>query len=347
MSGTSLDGVDIALCEIDTQTCNLLHYKEYPYDKVLKEQVLHALNKPLTLEEFGSLNVALGEMFAKHTNSFLDEHTIVADSIEAIGLHGQTLWHSPHTEHPFSLQFGSASVVVARTQIPTVSDFRNLDIAYGGEGAPFAPAFHHFLYANEPSTALLNIGGMANISVLGENLQGWDTGCGNVLLDYWMQQTQLKPYDKDGEFAQSGKILERLLEKMLSDVYFAKEPPKSTGREYFTPEWLEQHLQEFQQEKAQDVQRTLVELTAQSIANDLKKAEIKKLIVCGGGAKNSFLLKRLKELSQTELSVEPNADALEAMAFAWFAYKRLKKEPLMLSSVTGANKNTLQGAIYG
>jgi len=352
MSGTSMDGIDIALCEIDAVSCKLLDYEEYPFPPPLKKHILNIITGVTTLKEVGELHVKLGHLFADKLQQFLHAKKINSQDINAIGLHGQTLWHEPEGESPFSMQLGDANIVSAKFGVTTVSDFRNMDIANGGQGAPFAPAFHKFLFSKlEGKVAVLNIGGMANISLLADVLVGWDTGCGNVLMDMWMQKTQNKAYDKDGAFAKSGKVDEDLLAQMLNDPYFQKSPPKSTGREQFNESWLASFLPIFNTIKEEDIQRTLLELTAKSIAKDVNDRGLSELIVCGGGAKNSFLLERLRALC--ECNVIPsqerdiNSDALEAMAFAWFAYKRVHNEVVELSSVTGAQKNSLLGAIYG
>ncbi|MDF1878166.1 anhydro-N-acetylmuramic acid kinase [Sulfurimonas sp. SAG-AH-194-C20] len=352
MSGTSLDGVDVALCEITNEKCKLLSSYEHPFDADLKKEILEMIAGKTTLKSLGELDYKLGSLFADAINTFLKKENIEASSIRAIGLHGQTLWHSPEGDYPFSMQLGDANIVCAQTQIQTVADFRRMDIANGGQGAPFAPAFHKFLFANlGKNVAVLNIGGMANITILDEEVLGWDSGCGNVLLDYWMSQTQLKPYDKDGEFASSGTVDETLLKLMLEDAYFIKKAPKSTGREYFNALWLEEKLNNFAHLSEKDVQRTLLELTAKSISNDLKDRDISTLIVCGGGAKNTFLMQRLKEFHCCEIkrsdALGVDSDALEAMAFAWFAYKRVNAESVELCSITGAKKTSQLGAIYG
>ena len=352
MSGTSLDGVDVALCEIDEHSCTLVYSKEYPFDERLKEEILSAISGTTTLESIGILDHKLGVLFADALSSFLAEFSLDATQVKAIGLHGQTLWHAPNSKTPFSMQLGDANIVTTQTGIQTIADFRRMDIANGGQGAPFAPAFHQFLFGNlEGKNALVNIGGMANITLLGDELLGWDSGCGNVLLDYWVRESAYKPYDFNGEFARSGEVHEALLELMLKDEYFKKPAPKSTGREYFNATWLEKKLSAFTQLKPEDVQRTLLELTAQTIANDIKGKNIDTLIVCGGGAKNNFLMQRLDML--TSCAIKPSSevgvdsDALEAMAFAWLAYKRHHREEVDLKSVTGAKKNSLLGAIYG
>jgi anhydro-N-acetylmuramic acid kinase len=352
MSGTSLDGVDIALCEINASACSLLHYCESSIPQELKQEILNAISSSLTLQDVGTLEHKLGLLYAESINTFLEKFDINPQDINAIGLHGQTLWHQPQGDTPFSMQLGDANIVCAITGIKTVSDFRRMDIANGGQGAPFAPAFHKFLFERlGKGVAVLNIGGMANITILGEELLGWDSGCGNVLLDYWIGESSDKPYDLDGAYAKSGELNSSLLKAMLEDEYFKKPAPKSTGREYFNHTWLDNMLAKFEPLQAADIQRTLLELTALSITNDLKTRDIKTLIVCGGGAKNKFLMQRLQELNSADVKpsceLDINGDALEAMAFAWFAYKRIHNEKVDLKSVTGATKNSLLGAIYG
>ena len=352
MSGTSLDGVDIALCEINSSSCKLIHSFEYPFASDLREEILDVIQNPTNLKDIGIIDHKLALLYANAINSFIKHFKLEKENIQAIGLHGQTLWHEPYGKFPFSMQLGDANLVAAHTGITTVADFRRMDMANGGQGAPFAPAFHQFLFGSDKEDiAVLNIGGMANITLLGKKLQGWDTGCGNVLLDSWTYQTQQKPYDKDGKFAKSGTINRALLEKMLQDAYFSKLPPKSTGREYFNDNWLANQLPLFQTISDADVQRTLLELTAQTIANDLNKTKITRTIVCGGGTKNGFLMQRLDALTECEIitsdTLGSNSDFLEAMAFAWFAYKRIKNEKVDLCSVTGATKASLLGGIYG
>ncbi len=184
MSGTSLDGIDIVLCEIGDHECKLIASKEYPYDQKLKWDVLHAIHHPIMLNEVGSLDKKLGKMFADAINSFLKTKKIDAKSITAIGLHGQTLWHEPDGDAPFSMQLGDPNMLSALTGISVVADFRRMDMANGGQGAPFTPAFHEFLFASQKGkTAVLNIGGISNISILGDKLTGYDIGVGNVLMD--------------------------------------------------------------------------------------------------------------------------------------------------------------------
>ncbi len=352
MSGTSLDGVDVTLCEIDSNSCKLLYSFEYPFSGELKDEILHIIANQTTLKEIGELHTKLGMLYGDSINSFIQQNNLDYSTITAIGLHGQTLWHAPESLYPFSMQLGCPNVVSAKTKIQVVADFRSMDIANGGEGAPFAPAFHQFIFGSlKEKVAVLNIGGMANITLLGNVLQGWDIGVGNALLDSWIQTCKGKRFDKDGAFAESGKLNETLLESFLADEYFKKSPPKSTGREYFNDTWLANHLPTFQTIKDEDIGRTLLELTAQSITHSIKNTDIDTLIVCGGGSKNGFLMRRIKELSTTQVKISDefgvSSDFMESMAFAWLAYKRVHESEVNLSSVTGARKNSILGGIYG
>ncbi|MFA5454437.1 MAG: anhydro-N-acetylmuramic acid kinase [Sulfurimonas sp.] len=359
MSGTSLDGVDIAYCKIKDESLELIHSASYPFDKKLKTEILNAINGLTTLKEIGELDTRLGEMYADAIDSFITEKMINKNEIAAIGLHGQTLWHEPNSKHPFSMQLGNANVITAQTGVSVVSDFRRKDIALGGQGAPFAPAFHQFLFSKlGNSVAVLNIGGMANLSILGDTVMGYDTGCGNVLMDYWISHKNGVAYDKDGEWAKSGVLNEWLLKQMLLEPYFLKKAPKSTGRELFNGKWLKKQLENFDKKngnsvylKSRDIQATLLELTVKSIANEVKKSMAELLIVCGGGGRNVYLMKRLKEeLSGVEIVLSDehgvSSEFMEAMAFAWLAHERMHKKCVKISSVTGASKDSILGAIY-
>ena len=352
MSGTSLDGVDVTLCEIDETKCELIHSLEYPFDKDLKNEILYIIDGTTTIEEVGIVNNRLGFLFADSINAFIEKYNIDTNTITAIGLHGQTLWHKPQGDSRFSMQFGCPNVVSAKTDISVVTDFRGMDIANGGQGAPFTPAFHQFIFESlENKVAVLNIGGMANITILGSELKGWDSGCGNVLMDMWISKCKNLAYDKDGEFAKSGVVNIELLDSMLNDSYFKKSPPKSTGREYFNDTWLANYLPLFQSIKDEDIQRTLLELTALSIANDIKKTDRDLLIVCGGGSKNSFLMNSIENLCGIKVvksdAYGVDSEFLESMAFAWLAYKRIHRQKVQLSSVTGAKKDSILGGMYG
>lgn len=354
MSGTSLDGIDIALCSISDNEIKTLHAKEYSYESEIKKDVLNAILNPVTLEFIGTLNHKLGTLYSNAINQFLDEFTIDSKEIRAIGLHGQTIWHSPNTPYPFSMQLGDGSLVAKNTQIDVVNDFRSGDIANGGEGAPLTPAFHKALFNNhgdDNQSAVVNLGGIANITILSDEFIGYDVGVANILCDYWIEKHQNISFDKDGLWAREGKVNKELLEVLLSDPYFQKLPPKSTGREYFNTSWLENKLKQFPTLSAVDVQATLLEFTIIPIQQALQNQNIKRLIVCGGGAHNGYLMEKLVQnldgihiLKSDDLGID--STFLEAIAFAWLAYKRIHNEPIDLQKITGASRPTILGAIY-
>jgi len=351
MSGTSLDGVDVALCRINKEHCSLVSSSFMAFPIALKKEILLVINGTTTLKQVGEIDSKLALFFAEAVNNFLDNSDFRGNQIKAIGSHGQTLWHEPNGAYPFSMQLGNASLLAVKTGIDVVADFRAKDVALGGQGAPFAPAFHQFLFSSIKQGAVLNIGGMANITILGEEPIGYDTGCGNVLMDLWIDEHQNRAYDKDGAWAKSGKIHKKLLENLLKDYYFNLSFPKSTGREYFNKKFLIKYLDSLGKIPREDIQATLLALTVKSIANEIKKFQIKELLVCGGGAKNIFLMGQLqKELPLVRVKVtddyDVDSDNLEAMIFAWLAYKRLAGEQVDLKSVTGAKNNTILGGVY-
>jgi anhydro-N-acetylmuramic acid kinase len=345
MSGTSLDGVDVVLCEIDESGCTLVDSLEYPISLELKADILNMIEGKSTLEQVGQIDHRLGVLFTQAVGALLIRDNIDASNITAIGLHGQTLWHQP--ENGFTMQLGDPNILAAKTGIAVVSDFRRKDVALGGQGAPFAPAFHEFIFSNiNSAVSVVNIGGMANITVMGETLIGYDTGCGNVLLDMWISEHQGHAYDKDGEWASTGTVDYSLLDRMISDDYFDEPYPKSTGREKFNKAWLQEYLSGHTH-NPEDVQRTLLELTALSISNEVLKFNSDVTLLCGGGAKNTFLVERIKALMpNVEVAIANNADQIEAMTFAWLAYKRIHNEKVNLKDVTGASDNAVLGGIY-
>jgi len=352
MSGTSLDGIDIVLCEIDDDSFELINSEEYVFDEDLKNDILNAIHSKVDLKFIGELDTKLGEIYAKTINAFIDRYKVDKTKVTAIGLHGQTLWHQPNGEYPFSMQLANSSLITTITGVSVVSDFRQKDIALGGQGAPLTPAFHKYIFSRlDAKVAVVNIGGMANISLLGEKLIGYDTGCGNVLLDLWISKNKKEKYDKDGKWAKSGNVDEKLLNIMLNDEYFALPVPKSTGREYFNQAWLNDKLSQCLKLKPQDIQATLLALTTKSISSEVKKTDTNLLIVCGGGVKNKALmdslhveLRDVEVVSSDECGV--SSDFMEAMAFAWLAYKRVHKQKVELKTVTGARENTILGCIY-
>jgi len=351
MSGTSLDGIDISLCAIDKSNFKVVSSKEYPYDEELKQDILKAISDSISLKQYGEIDYRLGMMYSDAIRKFLNNFSLNAKNITAIGLHGQTLWHEPKSRFPFSLQAGNASLVSKQIGIDVVSDFRSGDIALGGEGAPFAPVFHREVFKRlDKKTAALNLGGIANLTILNGGILGYDVGPANILLDAWIQKNENKSYDKDSKWAREGQVDFSLLSKLLDEPFFSKSAPKSTGRELFSLEWLEDKLYGFTT-RTQDVQRTLLELSVSVIAKEIKKYDVQLVLACGGGANNGYFLELLaQKLDGIEVSTTDkygvDGDFLEAMAFAYFAYKRVHKESLHLKSITGAHRDGVLGAIY-
>ncbi|WP_212631073.1 anhydro-N-acetylmuramic acid kinase [Pseudomonas sp. KB-10] len=354
MSGTSLDGLDIALIDQDRRP-HLLATLYRPMPDRLRSDLLALCSSGN--DELARAAVAEQhwvELAAEAVNELLQQQGLTAQQIRAIGSHGQTVRHEP--ARGFTIQIGNPALLAELTGICVVGDFRRRDVAAGGQGAPLVPAFHHDLFGHDQRhVAVLNVGGFSNLSLLSPNQEvlGFDSGPGNVLLDAWIQHCQGLAYDRDGAWAASGSVHDELLTRLLSDPFFATQGPKSTGRELFNLGWLLGHLQALQTLASEDVQATLVELTARSIVSALRNAQAHTdtLLVCGGGAHNACLMKRLSEmLPDTEVSstaaegVDP--DWVEAMAFAWLAHCALEGIAGNRPSVTGAKGLRVLGAIY-
>lgn len=356
MSGTSLDGVDVVLAAIDDKMVAQQASLTWPMPIALKEAVLSICQgQPLTLSQLGQLDTRLGKLFAEAVLALMAQEQLSAKDIVAIGCHGQTIWHEPTGDAPHTLQIGDNNQIAALTGVTVVGDFRRRDIALGGQGAPLVPAFHHALLAHPIERRIvLNIGGIANISLLfpDKPVRGYDTGPGNMLMDAWIWRQLGKPYDKDAQWASGGKVVLPLLQNMLSDPYFAAPAPKSTGREYFNYGWLERQLAIFPALDPRDVETTLVELTAVTISEQvLFCGGCERLLVCGGGSRNPLLMARLSALLPgTEVTTTDEAgisgDDMEALAFAWLAWRTLAGLPGNLPSVTGASQASVLGAIY-
>lgn len=353
MSGTSLDGLDICLTTIDNDI-QLLDscYLEFP--PALRQELL-SLCQPAD-NELVRMSVAeqqWAQLAAQGIHTILKRQKLTPKQIRATGSHGQTIRH--HPELGFSVQIGAPALLAELTDIPVVTHFRQRDLAAAGQGAPLVPAFHQWLFEKlgHPS-AILNIGGFSNISFVtpGQPVTGFDCGPGNVLLDAWISRHKGTSYDKDGDWARSGRLCQSLLERLLQADYFKVQGPKSTGRELFNLAWLDQQLQSIQCSPV-DVQATLTELTAvaiqQSILTTPHAPQL--LAVCGGGARNLYLLERLALLLPTMQVTTTNqlgvpADWMEAMAFAWLAHCCLENIPANRPEVTGAHGPRVLGAIY-
>ena len=356
MSGTSLDGVDVVLAAIDDRMVAQQASLSWPIPLSLKEAILAICQgQQLTLSQLGQLDSRLGKLFADAVLALLKQENLRPQEIVAIGCHGQTVWHEPLGDAPNTLQIGDNNQIVARTGITVVGDFRRRDIALGGQGAPLVPAFHQALLAHPVERRMvLNIGGIANLSLLfpGQPVRGYDTGPGNMLMDAWIWRQKGQPYDKDARWARAGNVIRPLLQQMLSDPWFARPAPKSTGREYFNYGWLERQLAHFPGLSGSDVQATLAELTAVSIAEQvLLSGGCERLLVCGGGGRNPLVMARLASLLPgIEVGTTDEAgisgDDMEALAFAWLAWRTIAGLPGNLPSVTGATQPSVLGAIF-
>lgn len=356
MSGTSMDGIDAALVEFSPSSINVLDTRDYPYPAALRTQLLDAIAIPLDreIDNIDELNRATGECFRDATVALLEDAGVEARAVSAIGSHGQTLRHQPDADTPFSLQIGDPQLIANGTQIQTVADFRSADIAAGGQGAPLAPLFHEWLLRAQGKTrCVLNIGGVANLTVLADQNDtiGFDTGPGNSLLDAWTRKYHDEAFDRDGEWADAGSVDVALLEQFLSDPYFAYAPPKSTGFEHFNLRWIEGH--DTHSVEPGDVQATLCALSAITIADAVTDfaPDTADLLVCGGGVHNSTLMaeiqKRLPDVAVAPTSVAGlDPDWVEAVAFAWLAMRHLQGLPGNLPSVTGADKPVVLGQLY-
>ncbi|WP_085636803.1 MULTISPECIES: anhydro-N-acetylmuramic acid kinase [unclassified Pseudomonas] len=354
MSGTSLDGLDIALIE-QTSAIRLIATHYLPMPESLRAELLGlCASGPDEIARSAIAQQHWVTLAAQGIHTLLEQQRLSADDIRAIGSHGQTIRHEP--ARGFTVQIGNPALLTELTGITVVSDFRSRDVAAGGQGAPLVPAFHEALFEERNGNrAVLNVGGFSNLSLIEPNapVAGFDCGPGNVLMDAWIHRQRGENYDRNGEWAASGSIDPALLEALLSDPFFATQGPKSTGREVFNLPWLERHLSRLPQVAPEDVQATLLELTAHTIVQSLQAAqtETRELLVCGGGAHNATLMKRLAErLPDTTVAstathgVDP--DWVEAMAFAWLAHCCLEGITANRPSVTGARGLRVLGAIY-
>lgn len=359
ISGTSVDGIDAVLTEFIGDKISVLDGLTFPIPTSITQQIKQLmLPGENEIDRMGIVDQSLGELFAESALTVLEKNNIRKEDISAIGSHGQTIRHRPSgsLEKAFTLQIGDPNMIAHLTGITTVADFRRRDMAAGGEAAPLVPAFHAATFSCHNSTRIiLNIGGISNITVISPNKEtfGFDTGPGNALMDDWIFEQRKLPYDKNGEWAKTGTVNETLLNSLLADEYFQKPHPKSTGREFFSLPWLKRILEKYPALLPSDIQRTLLEFTAASVANDIKKLTKNgdEVYVCGGGAFNTQLMLRLSELmpdhkvdTTARLDVDPNW--VEGAAFAWLARQTMNKKPGNLPAVTGAERAVILGGIY-
>lgn len=355
ISGTSVDGLDLALLDIDGERITFVASDTHALPEDLRTSALTmGQSDQIEMDALGWLDAALGSFIAHAVNTFLNQQQKSAGDITAIGSHGQTVRHRPDDALPFTVQIGDPNRIAELTGITTVADFRRRDVAAGGQGAPMVPPFHQALFSpaldtTERTTVVLNVGGISNVTQLNRSaLIGFDTGPGNCLLDSWCARHTGAEYDEKGNWARTGKVSESLLERLLSDSYFSRAAPKSTGREYFNLPWLDERLAP--DLEPADVQATLVELTARCTLDALGTLEVEQMIVCGGGRHNLLLLERLNALSKTLVQTAEDrgvdGDAIEAGAFAWLAARTLAKLPGNSPTVTGADGPRILGGIY-
>jgi anhydro-N-acetylmuramic acid kinase len=353
MSGTSLDGIDAVLVDFSSGSPALRASKLLTFSPELKEE-LTALQQSSVNELSRAAHAAnaLAQRYSVAVAQVLTEADVAPSSVAAIGMHGQTIRHRP--ELGYTLQIGNAALLAELSGICVVSDFRSRDVAAGGQGAPLVPAFHEGVFGGGVHRTVVNIGGIANVTDLPVDgiVRGWDTGPGNVLMDYWVGRHRGLEFDAGGQWANTGQVSTKLLERLQADPYFAAQPPKSTGRDLFRPDWLAAILESFSLPH-EDVQATLLELTARSIADAITQQAplAREVYICGGGARNTALMRRLGDLlaprmlAGTDL-IGLHPDWVEAVAFAWLARQCLMGLPGNLPAVTGAKGQRVLGAIH-
>ena len=356
MSGTSMDAIDASLVDFDVKPLRIVASSATRFDPQLKARIAGLLESPdrVSLDELGQVDVALAQAFAGAANGLLETAGISPSAVTAIGSHGQTLRHRPDLAPPFTWQIGDPNTLVEMTGITVIGDFRRRDVAAGGQGAPLLPVFHdHVFRSDEEDRVIVNVGGIANVTILSRDttVTGFDTGPGNRLLDAWISHHQGLEYDEDGRWANTGSCDATLLQQLLDEPYLSLRPPKSTGRELFNLPWLCTKLGLFAR-RPEDVQATLLELTAATIAAAVRQyAPGAALYVCGGGARNQLLLKAIGArvapspvASTAVLGLDP--DYVEAVAFAWFAERTLAGLTSSAGSVTGARGARILGGVY-
>lgn len=349
MSGTSADGIDAALVRFDSvSSLEVIATAFTPFSNALRAQINEtALSKVIENCEESDLHESLAHDYATAAKNLAHKAGIDLADVNAIANHGQTVRHEPNANPGYSLQLGNPQTIADLCGTLTIGQFRQADLKAGGQGAPLMPAFHSTVFGGE-DRYLLNIGGIANITHLGETVIGFDSGPGNTLLDQWIYKIKGKAYDKNGEWAASGTVIPALLERLIADPYFGAGFPKSTGPDFFNLAWLG----DVQSYQPQDVQATLLSLTVLSIAGEIKQLGNLpgEIYVCGGGAHNTLMMNNLKDalpshVIHTTDSLGIPADWVEAVGFAWLGYCRLNSIDSNLPSVTGARASVVLGEV--
>lgn len=352
ISGTSVDGIDAALVSFQQNRPVLIQHLLHPYPETVRS-ALQALFVPGAneIDRMGELDVALGELFGDAANALLQKAGVSSRQIRAVGSHGQTIRHRPALTHPFTLQIGNPYVIAERCGIDVIADFRRRDMAVGGQGAPLAPAFHRAFMAHaDESRVVLNLGGIANITLLPEDGRrpvAFDTGPASGLMDAWIRLQRDLPFDRDGAWAASAQPDAGVLASLLEEPYFRMAPPKSTGKELFHLDWARTRASLDALDPA-TVQATFLELTAVSVAEAIASVGgCDRVLVCGGGVHNGALMARLQAVLgvpvESTMAIGIDPDWVEAMAFAWMARCHVQGEKLDLAPFTGAAKPVLLG----
>ena len=354
MSGTSLDGVDAVLVAFEGDRPSSRAHVHQPFPPDLRDELL-ALNSPGNneVDRAALAGNALARLYADAVAALLQRAGLAAHDVEAVGCHGQTIRHRP--DRGYTVQIGNAALLAELAGMRVVSDFRSRDVAAGGQGAPLAPAFHAAVFGSpDEDRAILNLGGIANLTFLrrdGSVGAGFDTGPASCLMDLWASRHLGQPYDAEGAWAAAGRVLPPLLDRLLADPYFALPPPKSTGRDLFNAAWLDRALQGG--ESPRDVQATLLELTARTVAEALRRhfPQGRRLLACGGGSANAALMRAIANHAapvpvESTLALGVDPQEVEACAFAWLARQTLLQRAGNLPSVTGAQGARVLGAVY-
>ena len=360
ISGTSIDGLDLALIEVHAETVTVSHAITVPFPDNLQSSLLQLATHPVNdIGQLGRSHAELGAFIGEHVVQFISRSGHSTSEIVAIGSHGQTISHRPEGRFNFSYQIGDASRIAAITGIDTIADFRAADIAVGGQGAPLVPIWHERIFRSEQvDRVIVNVGGISNVTYLPskktDSIVGFDTGPGNALLDAWTQSNFDRSYDNHGELASSGSIINELLVQLQADPWIAVEPPKSTGTEHFNLTYIQENIQSCGIEASPvNVLATLTEFSASSLSRAICQwcCDSAEVVVCGGGRLNKFLMSRLEHhlpnhVVQNSDTFGVNGDAVEAATFAYLAHLFVNEEVGNIPSVTGASQGRVLGCLY-
>ncbi len=356
MSGTSADSIDCAALDLSSDEIKVLGCINFEIPKDLKEDIIQSSQSPKVEKGLiDNLDFRMAEVLVNSVKKLITELSIEIESVKAIGSHGQTIKHKPRSKTPYTLQIGDPQKISNDLNLITVGNYRHDDIEAGGEGAPLTPIFHEKVFGEDKKRkAIVNIGGITNITALNyPKIIGFDSGPGNCLMDSWCRANNIGNYDNKGYWASSGTINESLLEIMMSDEFFSRGYPKSTGPDYFNHEWINKSLLRASKSiSPKDVQATLLQLTVSSLIESINILELsnENIYLCGGGVHNEFLCNELNKQSKAEISttldlgIDP--DYVEAICFGWLAKQRIKNKKFNLSQITGSKGEVYLGRVY-